>query len=124
MKKLKLYLVDDSPYVRRSLVRVLNEIKNVELIGEGENLKNAIEFLTKHKPDVCIFDYNLPDGTAIDLIKYSRNANDKVVNVVISNIADEKLKKIILKSGADYFFDKSEEIDELTSLIEKLASQA
>mgnify|MGYP001281149223 FL=1 len=123
MKKLKLYLVDDSPYVRRSLVRVLNEIKNVELIGEGENLKNAIEFLTKHKPDVGIFDYNLPDGTAIDLIKYSRNANDKVVNVVISNIADEKLKKIILKSGADYFFDKSEEIDELTSLIEKLASQ-
>jgi DNA-binding NarL/FixJ family response regulator len=123
MKKLKLYLVDDSPYVRRSLVRVLNEIKNVELIGEGENLKNAIEFLSKHKPDVCIFDYNLPDGTAIDLLKYSRNANDKVVNVVISNIADEKLKKVILKSGADYFFDKSEEVDELTSLIEKLASQ-
>ncbi|MCL6495724.1 MAG: response regulator transcription factor [Ignavibacterium sp.] len=123
MKKLKLYLVDDSPYVRRSLARVFSEIKKVELIGEAENLKNAVEFLTKYNPEVCIFDYNLPDGTAIDLIKYSKNANDKVVNIVISNMADEKLKKVILKSGADYFFDKSEEIDELTSLIEKLASQ-
>lgn len=123
MKKLNLYLVDDSPYVRRSLVRVLSEIKNVELVGQGENLKQAIEFLSKHKPAVCIFDYNLPDGTAIDLLKYSKFANDEVINIVISNIADEKMKKIILKSGADYFFDKSEDIDELTSLIENLASQ-
>lgn len=123
MQKLKLYLVDDSPYVRRSLVRVFSEMKNVELIGEGENIKNAIEFLTKQKPDVCIFDYNLPDGTALDLLKYSRYTSETVVNIVISNISDEKLKKVILKSGADYFFDKSEEVDELTSLIEKLASQ-
>ncbi|MGQ9848361.1 MAG: response regulator [Bacteroidales bacterium] len=123
MKKLKLFLVDDSLYVRKSLIRVFSEIKNVELIGASENLKNAIEFLTEQKPDVCIFDYNLPDGTATDLIKYSKNANINVVNIVISNIADEKLKKIILKAGADYFFDKSKEIDELISLIEKLASQ-
>jgi len=122
MRKLKLYLVDDSPYVRRSLVRVFSEIDNVELIGAGENLNKATEFLAEHKPDVCVFDYNLPDGTAIDLIKYSKKSNEKVINIVISNIADGKLKKVILNSGADYFFDKADEIDELISLLEKLAS--
>lgn len=123
MKKLKLYLVDDSPYVRKSLARVIKEIENVDLIGEGENLKSAIEFLLKHKPDVCILDYNLPDGTALDLIKHSQNSNDKVINIIISYIADEQIKKMILASGADYFFDKSNDIDDLFSLIEKLASQ-
>lgn len=123
MQKLKLYIVDDSPYVRKSLVRVVSDIDNIEIIGESENVKSAIQFLSNNIPDVCIYDYNLPDGTGVDLIKYSNQSNKKVINIVVSNFVDEQIKRMILRSGADYFFDKANEIDNLTELIEKLASQ-
>lgn len=123
MEKLKLYIVDDSPYVRKSLVRVFSEIENVEVIGEGANVKSALKFLSENKPDVCLLDYNLPDGTAIDLMRFSNQLSQKMINIIISNFADEQMKKMILRAGADYFFDKANEIDELTELIEKLASE-
>ncbi|MEP0860508.1 MAG: response regulator transcription factor [Ignavibacterium sp.] len=123
MQKLKLYIVDDSPYVRKSLVRVFSEVKKVEIIGEGANVKSALKFLSENNPDVCLLDYNLPDGTAVDLIKYSSYKSKDVINIVISNFADEQMKKMILRAGANYFFDKANEIDELTDLIIKLASE-
>lgn len=121
MRKLKLYIVDDSPYVRKSLVRVFKEIDNVEIIGDSANVKSAIKFLSDNQPDVCLFDYNLPDGTAVDLMKFSKQTNKRAIHIIISNFADEKMKKMTLNAGADYFFDKSDEIDELTELIERLA---
>ncbi|AFH50304.1 Response regulator [Ignavibacterium album JCM 16511] len=123
MEKLKLYIVDDSPYVRKSLVRVFSEIENVEVIEEGANVKSALKFLSENDPDVCLFDYNLPDGTAVDLIKYLGHKSKDVINIVISNFADEQMKKMILRAGANYFFDKANEIDEITDLIIKLASE-
>lgn len=123
MRRLKLYIVDDSPYVRKSLVRIFSEIKNIDIIGEGENVKSATEFLSQNQPDVCLFDYYLSDGTALDLIKPATLANDNVIIVTISNFADDQIKKLTLRSGVNYFFDKANEIDQLTELIEKLASE-
>ncbi|MCX8104972.1 MAG: response regulator transcription factor [Ignavibacterium album] len=123
MPILKIYIVEDSPYVRKSLVRVISEIPGVKIVGEGENVKSALEFLTKNESDVYVLDYNLPDGTGVDIIKSIKQLKLNAISVVISNIVDEPLRKSILKSGADYFFDKSNEIDDLFALLEKLANE-
>ncbi|MCA2004762.1 MAG: response regulator transcription factor [Ignavibacterium sp.] len=123
MPILKIYIVEDSPYVRKSLVRVISEIPGIKIVGEGENVKSALEFLTKNESDVYVLDYNLPDGTGVDIIKSIKQLKLNAISVVISNIVDEPLRKSILKSGADYFFDKSNEIDDLFALLEKLANE-
>lgn len=120
---LKIYIVDDSPYVRKSLVRVISEIPGIRIVGEGENVKSALKFLSDNESDVYILDYNLPDGTGVDIVKSIKQKKTNSLCVVISNIVDEPLRKSILKSGADYFFDKSIEIDDLFSLLENLAKE-
>ncbi|MBI5662379.1 MULTISPECIES: response regulator transcription factor [Ignavibacterium] len=123
MPILKLYIVEDSPYVRRSLVRVISEIPGIKIIGQGENVKSAVEFLASNESDVCLLDYNLPDGTGIDIVNKIKPICPSAVYIVISNIVDEPLRKAILKSGADYFFDKSNESDDLFALLEKLVKE-
>lgn len=123
MPKLKVYIVEDSPYVRKSLLRAIKDISGVEVIGQSENVKSAIDFLSLNEFDVCILDYNLPDGNGIDIIRKIKPQKNLSLYIIISNIVDEPLRKSILKSGADYFFDKSNEIDELFQLLEKLVRE-
>lgn len=123
MPKLKVYIVEDSPYVRKSLLRAIKDISGVEVIGQSENVKSAIDFLSLNEFDVCILDYNLPDGNGIDIVKKIKPQKNLSLYIIISNIVDEPLRKSILKSGADYFFDKSNEIDELFQLLEKLVRE-
>lgn len=123
MPKLKVYIVEDSPYVRKSLLRAIKDISGVEVIGQSENVKSAIDFLLLNEFDVCILDYNLPDGNGIDIIRKIKPQKNLSLYIIISNIVDEPLRKSILKSGADYFFDKSNEIDELFQLLEKLVRE-
>lgn len=123
MPKLKVYIVEDSPYVRNSLVKVIQDIPGIEVVGQSDNVRTAIEFLSSNESDVCILDYNLPDGTGIDIVRKIKPNYPLTRYIVISNIVDEPLKKAILKSGADYFFDKSNEIDDLFALLEKLAKE-
>ncbi len=121
MPELKVYIVEDSPFVRKSLLKVIKEIPGVEIVGNGDSVKSAIEFLTSNKSDVCILDFNLPDGTGVDIIKEIKPKHSAAVYIVISNIVDDLLKKAILDKGADYFFDKSNEIDDLLELLEEFA---
>ncbi len=121
MPELKVYIVEDSPFVRKSLLKVIKEIPGVEIVGNGDSVKSAIEFLTSNKSDVCILDFNLPDGKGVDIIKEIKPKHSAAVYIVISNIVDDLLKKAILDKGADYFFDKSNEIDDLLELLEEFA---
>ncbi len=123
MPKLKVYIVEDSPYVRNSLLRAIKDISGVEVIGQSENEKSAIDFLSLNEFDVCILDYYLPDGNGIDIIRKIKPQKNLSLYIIISNIVDEPLRKFILRSGADYFFDKSNEIDELFQLLEKLVRE-
>lgn len=123
MPELKTYIVEDSPYVRKSLTKAIKDISGILIIGEGENVESAVEFLSSNDCDVCIIDYNLPDGTGVDIIKKIKPLRPSVVNIVISNIVDEPLRKAILNSGANYFFDKSNEIEDLFELLEKFVRE-
>lgn len=110
-------------------LRIL-ELTKEDIIKEKTKIQNFIpkEFISQDEENTLNAKIN---GSCLPYEKQfiSKNGkrictlDDSVVNLVISNISDNKLQKITLKYGVDYFFDKSEEINELISLIEKLASQ-
>jgi two-component system chemotaxis response regulator CheB len=70
MKKIRVLVVEDSVTVRRHLIEVLEGDPDLEVVGEGEDGKEAIELCQKLRPDVMTLDMMLPVMTGLSATEY------------------------------------------------------
>jgi two-component system, OmpR family, response regulator len=118
---LKITIVEDSPYIRKNLIRFISEIKGAEITGEAEDVEYALKLVEDKSPDIIILDIELKNSNGFDLlnkIKSSREAAPLVM--MFSNLSSLSYKEKALKGKADYFFDKTNDFDELITTIECL----
>jgi two-component system, OmpR family, response regulator len=117
---MKIFLVEDSKAVRQRVAGVLGCIPGVE-IEEAATLAEAKERLLKNRPDVAVLDIQLPDGRGMDLLKYIKGRLPGTRNIVFTN--HPHYRQHCLLNGADYFFDKSIELDDLIEVVGMLAER-
>lgn len=60
-------IVDDEPLARRRLVQLLAAVPGVEIAGEAEGGREALQLVAKLRPDVLLLDIEMPavDGFAV-----------------------------------------------------------
>jgi len=68
MDNRQVVIVEDEAVARRRLMRFMERQKDFDVIGAAENGKQAIALIRQQKPDVLIFDIELKDMTAFDVI--------------------------------------------------------
>lgn len=57
---IKVLIVDDSPFVRSILTRVLSEHKGIRVVAGAKDPYEAREFIIEFRPDVIILDVEMP----------------------------------------------------------------
>ncbi|HEX2627741.1 MAG TPA: response regulator, partial [Chitinophagaceae bacterium] len=64
-------LVIDDDVANRFIIRsyIEDHCPALLIAGEGGSVKEAIELIGKHKPDLLLLDISMPDGTAFDLLR-------------------------------------------------------
>jgi len=72
IKIMNLIISDDSPVVRVRLSHILGELKNVNIIGEAEDVQKSIAIIEELKPDIVILDISMPGGSGLDVLKNIR----------------------------------------------------
>ncbi len=113
-------LIDDSPIVRERIVSLLADIPGVEVIGEVDSAEKAITAIPKLNPSAIILDISMPGGSGFTVLEALQNVESAPLIIVLTNFAYDIYRKKCLKLGADYFFDKSTEFEELRGVLEKL----
>lgn len=117
-------LVDDSLTVRERLRALFSEVPKVEIIGEAKDESGALELLRKLNPEVAVLDIQMPSGSGIDLLqKISKMRRPRLV-IVLTNLSDPQYRRKCLDSGADYFFDKSTEFDNVVKILKQYSRKA
>jgi DNA-binding NarL/FixJ family response regulator len=113
-KTIKVLIADDSELVRDKIKELFSELTNVSVIAEAENAQAAIRLGIDYKPDVVIMDVKLSgreDGFA--LLKEMKVIHPSVVTIMLSNNSEVFYKRKLTELGADYFFDKSNEFEDM-----------
>jgi DNA-binding LytR/AlgR family response regulator len=67
--KLRTLIVDDEAPARERLKRLLSRNDSVELIGEAEDGKRAVEIIEKINPDLVLLDIQMPELDGFGVIK-------------------------------------------------------
>jgi two-component system LytT family response regulator len=66
---LKTLIVDDEPIARKILREELEEIAEVEIVGEAENGLAGLEFIEAQHPDLVFLDLQMPVMGGFDLVR-------------------------------------------------------
>jgi len=118
---MKVLIVDDSKIVCNGLQQMLTDIADVEIVGQAHNAQDAITSISKSNPDVVILDIRLPGKSGIEVLKDIRDKKLPIRVIMLTNYPYPQYRKKCEELGADYFFDKVAEIEEIPNLIEELA---
>lgn len=115
-----IFIADDSDTLRERLTTMLLEIEGAKVVGQARNATEAVEGIRSLNPDVVILDIQMPGGSGIDVLKTIKRYARPPVVMMLTNHASAVYREKCMEWGADFFLDKSREIERLTAICESL----
>ncbi|RNC91834.1 MAG: DNA-binding response regulator [Allomuricauda sp.] len=113
--KLSAIIVEDEAKSREIIRDYLAKYcTDVELLGEGATIKEGLEQIKKHKPDLVFLDVEMPFGNAFDLLDQVPNRTFETVFVT----AYDHYAMDALNNHAAYYLMKPINIDELVKAVD------
>lgn len=111
------FIVDDSEGVRERLRELIETCRDARIIGEAGTVGSAIAGIRAWQPDYVLLDYQLPDGTGLDVLRQVRGESPASCFIVLTNHPSTELHVAFQDAGAQFFLDKSFEFARLPGLI-------
>jgi DNA-binding NarL/FixJ family response regulator len=113
------FLVEDSVIVRERLLYMLAAIPGIQVAGFAETAADAIEQISLTQPDVIVLDIKLKAGSGITVLQTVKKQMPDVVVLMLTNYATPEFRQRCMQSGADYFLDKSNEFQNIASILQQ-----
>lgn len=108
-ERTEVLVVDDSPFIRRAVERMLEPLEGVEVVGTATDGGEAIEMAQRLRPDLIILDIVMPEVDGLEAIRRIMATAPTPILVLSSEAepgADTTLRALEL--GAVDFISKSE----------------
>jgi two-component system, NarL family, response regulator NreC len=118
----RLLLVDDHAVVRSGLRMLLENERDMEIIGEASSAQEAIETALRIKPNVILMDIGLPDLSGIDATREIKKRMPEVAVVALTIHEDEEYFFKMLEAGATGYVPKRAAPEELLTAIRAAAT--
>ena len=108
--------------IRENLVGFLEDVTETEVLAVAGSEDEAVAWLKRHRDDwdLTIVDLFLERGNGLGVLDACRQRAPHQKVVVLSNYATAEMRDRSRLLGADAFFDKSAELDQLVAYCETL----
>ncbi|MBF0239672.1 MAG: response regulator [SAR324 cluster bacterium] len=115
---MKILLVDDSGFSRKSTSNLLQKLDKEIEIMEADSVTRALEIFNKTTPDLVITDLVMPDQKGDALIKTLRAQGQTLFIAVLSANIQQLVQDEMLRIGADFFLGKPVNLEKLQKLMD------
>jgi DNA-binding NarL/FixJ family response regulator len=106
-EKIKVLIVDDHPLMREGIAAVIQGEKDIVVVAEASDGKQAIELFRAHLPDVTLMDLQMPVMNGIDAIKAIRLEFPTSRFIVLTTYQGDVQALRALKAGATGYLLKN-----------------
>ncbi|MGC9183855.1 MAG: response regulator [Thiomonas sp.] len=123
---MQLMVVDDSALVRERLANLLCGIAGVHGVLQADSGQRALDLLdvdTAGTVRFIVLDIEMPGENGLQLLQRIKASRSDVRIAMFTQHANSQHRARSLDGGADYFFDKSSEIEQLETVVRQLAAQ-
>jgi NarL family two-component system response regulator LiaR len=119
-KPIKLLVVDDQSIVRKGISALLEQVDDIEVIGEATDGEEAVAQAKMLLPDVIIMDLVMPKMDGITAIQQILARQPKMRIVALTSFVAEDKVFPAIKAGAMGYLLKDSEPEELITAIRKV----
>lgn len=113
----KVLIVDDEELVRRPVRKYL-ESQGFE-VCEAATVQMGTAAVRAERPDAVVLDFELPDGTALDLLPAMKRADPDLPVVLLTGHGSIELAVQCIKEGAENFLTKPADLPALTTILQR-----
>ncbi len=100
MKKSRILIVDDHALLRHGLKSIIQYQKDMEVVGEAENGKLAVELATKLLPDLVVMDLVMPIMDGVETTRLIKAASSQTKILVLTTFGTSADISRALDAGA------------------------
>jgi putative two-component system response regulator len=110
-------VVDDHEMFAESLARLLGREQGIVLVGTAGTAATAIDLARRHRPDVVLMDWTLPDADGLTATRSIREEVPETKVVLLTGRTDEAAWIDALRAGCVGFLSKHQAVDRLAPAI-------
>jgi two-component system, NarL family, response regulator LiaR len=119
---IKVLLVDDHAVVRQGLRMFLSLDKELEIVGEASNGKEALALARQVQPDVVLMDLLMPGMDGIAATAIIRRELPDIEVIALTSVLEDRLVVDAIRAGAIGYLLKDTNADELCQAIKAAAA--
>ena len=104
---IKVLLADDHRLILAGVRRALDEVDDLEVVGEAETGSQVLPLIHQTSPDLVLLDLRLPDMNGLSCLDAIRKRYPEVKVVVLSAFSDPEHIQAAFQRGATAYIVKS-----------------
>lgn len=121
-RTLEVVIADDSKLLRDALIFVLGMVPELKVVGEAANGVEALELVSRFRPDVLLLDIRMPLLNGIGVLERLARADRKPVVMMLTLLDTVGYRRRCAELGAEHFFDKANDIEEAVRVLKQMAA--
>lgn len=116
----RVILADDHQLMRAGLRSLLAKERDLEVVAEASDGRQAVELVTRHSPDLAILDIGMPGLNGIDAARQIRANSPRTKVLALSMHASAQFVGRMLEAGASGYLLKDSAYEELLEAIKTI----
>ncbi len=117
MEKIKVVLADDHTVVRQGLRALLVAEGDIEIVGEAENGRQAVQLVKKFLPDVAVIDIAMPVLNGLEATRQIIRTVPTTKVLILSSYSDDEYIQQLTEAGAAGYLVKQTAANDLLKAI-------
>lgn len=118
---IRLLLADDNAVVRAAVRSLIDAQKDIHVVAEACDGKEAVALARAHQPHVILMDIEMPVLNGIEATRRIVTENNEVMVLAYSATTSSQVISQALEAGASHFVEKSASANELLRSIRAVA---
>ncbi len=118
---IRVVLADDHRIVRHGLRSLLEKERDIEVVAEAANGREAVHLARELRPDVVVMDLSMPDLNGIEATRQVLEEDPDAKVLALSMHSDKRFVAGVLSAGASGYLLKDCALDELVRAIRTVA---
>lgn len=119
---MKVVVIDDTDHVREMLASMLS-LDGFDVVAQGRNGEEAVALAEKHRPDVIVIDYSMPQINGLEASKRVLAIIPDQPIILYTAYIDDVLKQAAKEAGISICVGKVEGLETLERSISELCLQ-
>jgi DNA-binding NarL/FixJ family response regulator len=115
--RIRVVIAHDHKLVRESVCLALSEEESIQIVGQVANRPEAIDGVSKLKPDVVLLNIYIPEMDSVEVIHPIIAKSLKTKILILNHDMEEDMVFQYLKAGAKGYISKDASITDLTKAI-------